>query len=112
MNNLMEYISYLGSVEYSDPDEIFFGRIIGISDCVTYDGDSVHTLKKAFIEAVDDYIESCAEVGKTPEISCRGQLSLQIAPELHRKLIGIAAERNRSLDKTIEDVLRQFVMSG
>ena len=112
MNNLMEYIGYLGSVEYSDPDEIFYGRLIGISDRVTYDGDSVAALKKAFIEAVDDYIESCAEVGKTPEISCGGQIAVRIAPELHRKLVVIAAEHNRPLDKTIEDALQQFVVSG
>ena len=111
MNNLMEYMGYLGSVEYSAPDEIFYGRIIEISDRVTYDGDSVQALKNAFIEAADDYIESCAEVGKAPEISCQGNLSVQIAPELHRKLVGIAAEHNRPLDKTIEDALRQFALS-
>ena len=109
MSNVLEYRDYLGSVEYSSPDEIFYGRIIGISDRITYDGDSVKNLKSAFQEAVDDYIESCAEVGKEPEPTCIGRLDVQVAPELHRKLLGFAASHNRSLDETVEEALRQYV---
>ena len=64
---------YLGSVEYSAADEVFFGRIVGITDHVTYDGDSVQSLKRCFEEAVEDYIESCSELGKEPEKSYNGK---------------------------------------
>ena len=110
MSNLMEYNGYLGSVEYSDPDEIFYGRIIGITDRVTYDGDSVKKLKHSFKEAVDDYIESCAEIGKEPEIPCQGKLNIHVAPELHKKLVSFAVKHNRTLDETVAEALRMFVV--
>jgi len=44
MNNTLEYNGFLGSVEYSAADEVFFGRIVGITDHITYDGFSIFQL--------------------------------------------------------------------
>ena len=41
----MKYKDYSGSVEYSDEDGVFFGRIIGINDRITFDGDNVKSLR-------------------------------------------------------------------
>ena len=41
MNDILEYKNYYGSVEYSSADEIFHGRILGITDHITFEGDSV-----------------------------------------------------------------------
>ena len=109
MNNLLEYKGYLGSVEYSASNEIFYGRIIGIDDRITYDGDSVQGLKNSFVEAVEDYLEGCAEIGKEPEKSYAGSLNVHVTPELHRKAIGFSMLNNRTLDETVEEALRQLV---
>ena len=109
MNNILEYNGYLGSVEYSSADEVFFGRILGITDRITYDGDSATSLKQVFIEAVEDYLESCAEVGKEPEKSYNGSLGIQIEPDLHRKLVSLSAIRNQPLDTTIKEALSLYV---
>ena len=109
MSNLLEYNGFLGSVEYSASNEIFYGRIIGINDRITYDGDSVQGLKQSFIEAVDDYLEGCAEVGKEPEKSYAGSLNVRVTPELHRKAVGFALLNNRTLDDTVEEALRRLV---
>jgi predicted HicB family RNase H-like nuclease len=58
----MIYKGYAARIEYSDEDESFIGRIAGIQDVVGFHGDSV-TLKAAFEEAVDDYLEACAVGG-------------------------------------------------
>ena len=110
MNNMLEYKGCLGSVEYSAADEVFFGRVLGITDRITYDGDSVQSLKNDFEEAIDDYIESCAELGKEPEKSYRGDLDIHVAPELHRKLIIFSNYHNQPIDKTVEEALYQYVM--
>lgn len=39
MKNVLEYKGYLGSVEFSADDEVFFGKITGIRDVVTFEGD-------------------------------------------------------------------------
>lgn len=56
MKNVLEYNGYSGSVEFSAEDEVFFGKLIGIKDVVTFEADTVARLKKAFRDAVDDYV--------------------------------------------------------
>jgi predicted HicB family RNase H-like nuclease len=54
MTTMLEYRGYLGSVEYSDEDEVFHGRLEFIRDLVTYEGTDAQGLKQAFHAAVDD----------------------------------------------------------
>ena len=110
MNNILEYNGFLGSVEYSAADEVFFGRIIGITDHITYDGDSVQKLKRCFKDAVEDYIESCFELGKEPEKSYSGKLEVLVSPDLHRRLIGFSIQRNQPINKTVEEALSRLML--
>ena len=57
--SVMTYKGFLAKIEYSDEDELFIGRLAGIGDVVGFHGDSAAELKAAFIEAVDDYLETC-----------------------------------------------------
>ena len=41
MKDIMIFNDYLGSVHYSTRDEIFYGKIEGINDLITYEGRSV-----------------------------------------------------------------------
>ena len=63
----MKYKGYSASIDHDDEDEIFTGRIAGISDGVGFHADDVTTLREAFREAVDDYVEACARAGKVPQ---------------------------------------------
>lgn len=58
------YKGYSGTVEYSEADGCLWGRIDGINDIISYEGQSVSKIRKAFEEAVDSYLEDCAERGK------------------------------------------------
>jgi len=40
---------------------MFFGKIIRTTDLVTFEGNSVDELKKAFTEASEDYLVMCNE---------------------------------------------------
>jgi predicted HicB family RNase H-like nuclease len=44
--NILEYKDFIGSVNYTDEDECFYGKIEGINDLVTFEGASVKELKK------------------------------------------------------------------
>ena len=69
LNNL-EYKNFIGSVAFSEADNVFFGKIEGIDGLVYFEGESVAELTAAFHEAVDDYLAYCAEEGigaQTPD---------------------------------------------
>ena len=67
MNNTIEYKGYIGSVEFSEADQILFGKVQGIRSLISYEGNTVSELLEDFRGAVDDYLELCSAEGKTPE---------------------------------------------
>lgn len=105
MKNIMTYKGYAGTVEYSEPDEILFGRIAGIDDIVSYEGESVSELRESFQEAVDDYLEHCEAVGKAPNRPYSGKFTLRIAPELHARLAAQAGALGKSLNQYAAELL-------
>ena len=62
----MAYKGYSARIEYDD-DRIFTGRIAGTRDGVGFHADTVDGLRRAFHEAVEDYLETCAKIGKEPQ---------------------------------------------
>jgi len=67
MSNHIQYKGYTGTVEYTAEDDVLFGSVIGIRGLISYEGDSLITVKKDFMEAIDDYLEMCASKGIEPE---------------------------------------------
>ena len=105
MTNTMSYKGYSARVEYDDEDGIFVGRIAGIRDGVGFHADSVSELKEAFHEAVEDYLETCASIGKEPQKAFSGQMMFRVSPDLHRKAAVAAELAGKSLNQWAEDVL-------
>lgn len=54
MKDILQYKDFIGSVHFNAADEIFFGKIEGIDDLVSFEGNTVSELKQAFEEAVND----------------------------------------------------------
>jgi len=65
--NEMNYNGYVGHGDYSAEDGLFVGRIAEIKDVVGFHGESINELRKAFEEAVTDYLEACAKLGRTSQ---------------------------------------------
>ena len=101
MGSNVEYKGYRGSVKFAGDDRVLHGKILGIEDLVTFEATSVSRLEKAFRDAVDDYIEVCAEIGKTPERAYSGKTPLRIAADLHRQLAIEAEIQGQSLNALI-----------
>lgn len=80
---MLEYKGYVGTVEADDGG--FAGRVAGLRDVVTFEGESYKEVEQAFRDSVDDYLAFCAERGEAPDRPYSGKLPLRIAPELHRK---------------------------
>ena len=111
MKDVMIYKDYIGSVHYSADDEIFFGKIEGINDSISFEGSSVSELKAAFQEAVEDYIELCQLNGKEPEKTYKGSFNIRIRPELHKQAAQKALIERKSLNQYIEDAIEEKIFT-
>ena len=59
MEDLMKYKDCFGSVHYKDDDRVFHGKVEFIRALVSYEGIDMASLRKAFEDAVDDYLDLC-----------------------------------------------------
>jgi len=105
----MKYKGYKAHIEYSEEDGCFVGHIAGIRDVVGFHGESVTELRQAFEEAVDDYLETCAKLGKKPQKSYSGKIMLRIPPDIHAA-VAIAAETSgKSINQLVAEILDETI---
>ena len=109
MTDILEYKNYFATVHFDADDEVFHGKIIGINDLVSFEGTTVKDLKIAFHEAVEDYLETCKELGKEPEKAYKGSFNVRIPSELHREAARMASLNNVSLNDFIRQALSYFL---
>ena len=107
MKNAMTYKGYAARIEFDAEDRIFFGRLTGIRDMVTFHGQTVNELEAAFKEAVDHYLDTCARLGDAPNKSYSGKLTLRIPPSVHAAIASAAETSGKSLNKWVSDLLDQ-----
>lgn len=112
MTNTMTYKGYAARIAYDDEDGILTGQIAGIRDGVGFHADSVDALKAAFHEAVDDYVATCAKIGKKPQKPYSGRVMFRVDPEVHRKAALAAELAGKSLNQWAEDVLNRAAQGG
>ncbi|MCY4289440.1 MAG: type II toxin-antitoxin system HicB family antitoxin [Aestuariivita sp.] len=106
---MLEYKGYLGVIDYSEDDDVLHGRLEFIRDLVTYEGTDTKSLKVAFRDAVDDYIELCEGEGRTPETPLRGSFNVHPGHDLHRRAALLAKSRNTNLNTVVSDALRIYL---
>ena len=66
-DNKLKYKGYTGSVEYSETDGVFYGRVLGIRSLLSYEGETLNELKHDFHELIDDYLQTCKKEGQPIE---------------------------------------------
>ena len=87
MKNIMEYKGYIGSVEFSEEDLIFFGKVFGIRSLISYEADNAQSLVQDFHDKVDNYLNMGITENITPERAYKGSFNIRISPELHKRLV-------------------------
>lgn len=103
--NTLTYNGFLGTVNFSEKDDCFYGKIEGIDGLVNFEGQSVSELKDAFREAVDDYVAYCVAEGLEPHKSYSGQLNIRIKPETHSRIAALAKQAGESINAFISQAL-------
>lgn len=103
--NTMIYKGYTARIDFDDRDNLLVGRLLGIQDVIGFHADTVAELRIAFEDAVDDYLETCARIGKSPEKPASGKLMLRIPPEIHAAALVAAKAKGKSLNQWAMEVL-------
>ena len=106
MKNTMEYKNYVGTIEFSEEDGVLFGKVMGVRSLISYEGTTVKELLADFHEAVDSYLALCKEEGIVPEKSYKGSFNVRVSPELHKMAAIRAAENDITLNRFVEEAMR------
>ena len=108
MNNVIEYKGYIGSIEFSEVDGVFFGKVQGIRSLISYEGTNASELVSDFHGAVDDYLTLCEEEGIKPEIAYKGSLNVRFKKrDTHRRAAIYAITHEQSLNSFIEEAVEE-----
>jgi predicted HicB family RNase H-like nuclease len=105
----MQYKDFEGSAEIDTDTLVCRGKILFVDDLVTYKANSPADLVREFHAAVDDYLETCALVGKAPQKPCKGQFNVRVTPEQHRQAQRRATEDNTSLNAVVTSALEHYL---
>ena len=109
---MMKYKGYTGAAEVDEDAEIIYGRVIGLRDVITFQGQTVAEARQSFQDSVDDYLEFCASRGEPPEKPFSGRFLVRVNPALHRTLAQAAEVRGTSLNAVVEQALREAFPPG
>jgi len=109
MTDTMEFKGYQGSVHYNDEDRCFFGKIEHIKDLVSFEGNDVASLRNAFEDGVNDYLETCKVAHKVPEKPFKGSFNIRTGSELHRLAYVYAQEKKMNLNQVVIAALEKYL---
>lgn len=94
--NTVRYRDYQGAVEF-DSDKLHI-RMLHIDDLITTEVDRASEVEAAFAELVEDYLATCAEIGKEPSKPFKGLFNVRVPPELHKQAAYAAATEDMTLN--------------
>lgn len=90
------YNGYQASVEFDDGT--LFVKVLHINDLLVAECDKASEVEATARALIDDYIQTCAELGRNPEPPFKGSFNIRMTPELHKKVAIAAAEEGKSLN--------------
>ncbi|MDI4232908.1 toxin-antitoxin system HicB family antitoxin [Bradyrhizobium sp. 31Argb] len=92
----VRYRDYQGEVQFESGKLVL--RILHINDLITTEVDSASEVEAAFAGLVEDYLASCAELGREPDRPFKGLFNVRIPPDLHKKAAFAAADEAVTLN--------------
>jgi len=109
MSTILKYNGYEGSTEIDMDRGVCRGRVLFISDLVTYEAETPKALQKEFEAAVDDYVETCVELGREPQKPFTGQFNVRVTADLHKNAKRRAIEDDTSLNDVVVRALNCYL---
>lgn len=109
MANLLTYKGYQGTVEFDMESKVLHGKILFINDLITYEADTITDLENEFKISVDDYLETCNEIGKEPDKPFSGTLNIRIGEERHKNIAKYSVEKDISINHFIINAIDEHI---
>lgn len=109
MKSMLEYKGYHATVLYDADDELFIGEVFGITDSLNFHGSSIDELKEMFANSIDNYLNLCKHLGKTPEKEFKGSFNVRIPVDLHKQIAMLAAQEQITLNQYVVNALNKSV---
>lgn len=107
--DILKYKDYEGTAELDMSRSKCRGKVLFIDDLVTYEATSPIDLQREFEAAVDDYLATCAAVGKAPQRPFRGLFNVRIPAALHRAAALRAVADGVALNEVVVRALDCFL---
>ncbi|MDR0832844.1 MAG: type II toxin-antitoxin system HicB family antitoxin [Candidatus Symbiothrix sp.] len=104
-NNVLTYRGFIGSVQFSADDNVFFGKVEGINDLITFEGETVQELIDAFHYVVDEHIKDCENESIQLEKSYKGSFNVRINSDLHRRAAIRAKLKGTTLNAFVKEAI-------
>ena len=111
MKDILKYKGFIGSVHYATEDRVFYGKVEGVNDLITFEGSSVDELEEGFKYMVEQHIKDCTKMNIPIDKSYKGNLNIRLSPELHKKAAYNAAMKGVSLNQYINDAIKKKIAS-
>ena len=102
----MQHKGYTARIEFDARDNIFVGRVLGLRAIISFHGSTVAALRRAFVHAVDDFLDDCKAQGIAPEKPVSGKMLLRVPPEVHGAALVAAQAAGKSLNQWATEVLQ------
>ena len=103
------YKGFIGSIEASPEDKCLYGKLLYITDLVTYEAQTVGILEKEFKNAVEEYLKTCETLGKAPMKPFKGSLNVRIGPMLHKEVALHATMQGMTLNDYIKEAVKNQI---
>ncbi len=108
MSSVIEYKGYVGSIEFSEKDGVFYGKVQGIRSLISYEGTNAKELISDFHGAIDDYLALCEKEGTKPETAYKGSFNVRFRNKDNHRLAAIyAMSHNQSLNSFVEEAVEE-----
>ena len=75
--SMLEYKGYHATIEFDAEDNIFVGKVFGITDSLNFHGTSVDELETSFHNCIENYLEMCKRYNKKPNKEFKGSFNVR-----------------------------------
>lgn len=113
MSNNLKHKGFIGSIEYSELDNILFGKVLGLNRVlISYEGKDVDDLKRDFIDGIEHYLSVCEEDGIKPQKSYTGAFNVRIPSDMHGQAGLKSQELGINLNAFVKSAMEEKLQSN
>ena len=106
---ILTYNGYQASVDYEDGHLVI--QLLHIDDFISDTCDDAREVEETFHKLVDEYLETCRQLGREPKKPYKGSLNIRMPPELHRRTAMAANSAKVSLNAWIVTACQEKLTS-